>query len=90
MGILTLFLLFVSPVGYTPEMVPENLRFALWLNPVHYLTDTFRAPLFYGRPPSLEMLRIYAPLCLAVFCLGGTLFKKTDNVRYFSHIEKLK
>lgn len=77
MAIMTLFLLFVSPVGYTVEMVPENLRFLLYFNPLHYLVESFRGPLFYGRAPDIGLMRFYAPLCVGVFALGGILFKKT-------------
>ena len=77
MAILTLFLLFVSPVGYTKEMVPESLRMILYANPVWYLADSFRDPLLYGRLPDWNFMLIYV-LATAVLFIGGSyIFKKT-------------
>lgn len=77
MGIITLFLLFVSPVGYTKEMVPEALRFVLYFNPVYYLVETFREPLLYGALPDMKLMLIYTALCLGLFFIGTVIFKKT-------------
>jgi len=77
MAILTLFLLFVSPVGYTKEMVPETLRIVLYANPVWYLADSFREPLLYGCLPDWDFMLIYATSALAFFLGGGFIFKKT-------------
>jgi lipopolysaccharide transport system permease protein len=77
MAIITLFLLFVSPVGYTKEMVPQVLRFVLYFNPVYYLVETFREPLLYGRLPDAHLLVIYTGLSLGLFFVGGVVFKKT-------------
>lgn len=41
-GLLMLFLLFVSPIAFKPDMVPATLQVLLWVNPVHYMTDAFR------------------------------------------------
>lgn len=77
MAIITLFLLFVSPVGYTKEMVPQNLQFVLYLNPIYYLVDTFREPLLYARLPDMQLLMTYTVLCFGLFFIGGIIFKKT-------------
>ena len=80
MAILTLFLLFVSPVGYTKEMVPENLQFFLYLNPLWYIVESFREPLLYARLPDYTLLGIYLLASAVVFCLGGIIFKKALHV----------
>jgi len=76
MAILTLFLLFISPVGYTREMVPAALQFVLYFNPVFYLVETFREPLLHGRLPDLNLLLIYTALSFGLFTLGSIMFKK--------------
>ena len=38
-------LMFVSPIGFRTDMVPEQLRMTLYLNPIFYMTQTFRATL---------------------------------------------
>jgi lipopolysaccharide transport system permease protein len=76
MPVLTMFLLFISPIGYTRAMVPDNLKAALWLNPLVYLVDSLREPLLYGRLPDPLQTAVYAGAALSVFWLGGLLFKK--------------
>lgn len=76
MGVFTLFLLVVSPVGYTKEMVPEYLQNFLYLNPLWYMVESFRQPLLYGQLPDPFMLCIYLGATIFIFCLGGYLFKK--------------
>ena len=80
MAILTLFLLFVSPVGYTKEMVPENLRLFLYFNPLWYIVESFRQPLLYGQLPDCTMLGIYILAATIFFCVGGFVFKKALHV----------
>jgi lipopolysaccharide transport system permease protein len=53
--ILTLFLMLISPIAYTPDMVPEGLRPWLGLNPLAALIDLYRAVLLEGRVPLAEL-----------------------------------
>ena len=76
MAIFTLFLLFVSPVGYTRDMVPKALQFVLYFNPIYYLVEIFREPLLYGRLPELDLLLIYIVLSFGLFALGSVIFKR--------------
>lgn len=80
MAILTLFLLFVSPVGYTKAMVPENLQAFLYMNPLWYIVESFREPLLYGRLPEAGLLTAYIIAAVLFFCFGGIAFKKALHV----------
>lgn len=80
MAILTLFLLFVSPVGYTKAMVPEKLQAFLYLNPLWYIVESFREPLLYGRLPETGMFLIYLLASVLFFCIGGIIFKKALHI----------
>jgi lipopolysaccharide transport system permease protein len=74
------FLMFVSPIGVRPDMVPPTLQLVLHLNPIFYLTETFRASLFYGRLPGATLAAGYASISLAVFFGGAALFHGLKDV----------
>jgi lipopolysaccharide transport system permease protein len=75
-----LFLMFVSPIGFRPDMVPSALRPVLHLNPIFYLTEAFRSSLFYGRVPDPAVAAGYAGISVAVFFLGAAFFRKFKDV----------
>ena len=42
---------FLTPIVYHPSIVPLRFRIALWLNPMYYLVESFRAPIYAGVLP---------------------------------------
>lgn len=70
--ILVLFLMMISPIGYTADMVPDGLQAILFLNPLAWLMELYRACLMQGVVP-LEQLGAFAAFSLALFMLGGSL-----------------
>ena len=78
---LFLFLLmWVSPIGFTPDMVPAELRAVLFLNPVYYLLEMYRDSLLFGRLPSLQVAGVYAGMCLFTFAVGSAFFRAFRSV----------
>lgn len=75
-----LFLMFVSPIGFRPDMVPPALRFVLRFNPIYYLTETFRSSLLYGSFPEATLAAGYTGLSLTVFFAGAAVFRKFKDV----------
>jgi lipopolysaccharide transport system permease protein len=65
-----MLLMFVSPIGFTPEMVPPRFQIALKLNPVSYIVDVYRGVFIATHRTPLLSLVMFAILCPAVF-LGG-------------------
>lgn len=43
-GILNMAVMVLSPMAYTPEMVPPQLKFILWFNPMSYFVMCLQAP----------------------------------------------
>lgn len=71
-----LFLMFVSPIGFKPDMVPPRFAPLIYLNPVHYMTDAFRSSILANHVIDMANLGIYALICLATFALGAAFFKR--------------
>ncbi len=70
--IFVLFLMMISPIGYTADMVPEGLKALLLFNPLAWLMELYRACLMRGEVP-LEQLVLFALFSSAMFAFGGAL-----------------
>ena len=67
--IIVLFLMMVSPIGYTDAMVPEGLKGILLFNPLSWLMHLYRSCLMEGVVP-IEELLLFATFSLGIFTLG--------------------
>jgi lipopolysaccharide transport system permease protein len=79
-GLFVLFLLFISPIGFKPDMVPSRWHWVVSLNPVYYLTDAFRSTLLSIHAPQISSVLIYVAMCLGTFVVGGSFFRRFKNV----------
>jgi ABC-type polysaccharide/polyol phosphate export permease len=76
--------MFLTPVMYPPEVLPAAYRFwILHLNPMYYLVQLYRIPVYYGRFPTWAEL-IPAILVSAVALVFGWWFfsNKADEFAY--------
>lgn len=75
-----LLLMFISPIGFKPDMVPAGFAPLIYLNPVHYMTDAFRSSVLSNHAIDMTSLGIYALICLVTFALGTAFFKRFKDV----------
>jgi ABC-type polysaccharide/polyol phosphate export permease len=76
--------MYLSPVIYTEEILPEEYRFwILRLNPMSYLLRLFRAPIFEGRVPELTEFAFAGAIAFITLIVGWILFtSKSDEFAY--------
>src|ERR1700733_3239959 len=55
-GYFIMIILIVSPIAYTPDMVPPALRFLLYANPFAYYVQSLQCVLVLGRAPPPVLL----------------------------------
>lgn len=67
--IITLFLMLVSPIAYTADMVPANLKIMLDFNPLARLMFLYRATLLGGHFPLTDFI-VFAGMAFSVFLVG--------------------
>jgi ABC-2 type transport system permease protein len=76
---------FLTPVVYHPSIVPPKYRFALWTNPMYYLVQTFRQPIYDGTIPSATLTLGSLALSVAVLVTGWVFFcHRIDDMAYWS------
>jgi len=79
-NLLLLFLMFVSPIGFRPDMVPPMFQFALYLNPVYYMIEVFRGIAINGHVVALHLFLVYVAIALTLFFAGSAFFRKFKNI----------
>jgi len=77
--ILTLFLMLVSPIGYTSDMVPAGLQPWLGFNPLAALIDAYRTVLLAGSVPVVEVGKI-AALAIMMMLAGYYLLIRIKSI----------
>lgn len=76
-GILTTTLMFLAPVFYPVNAVPERFRPFIMLNPLTYIIEQAREVLIWGRAPNWIGLGIYTIVATLVAWAGYAWFQKT-------------
>jgi lipopolysaccharide transport system permease protein len=75
-GILTTVLLFMSPMFYPLEAVPESFRPVIRANPLTLIMEQARAVLIWGRQPDYAALAVYLAVAAAVAMVGFWCFQR--------------
>ena len=79
-GVLVTILLFLSPIFYPLESVPEHVRPLMYLNPLTIPILEFRNLVIWGKYPNLFNLGAYTVVALGIFYLGWWWFQRTKKV----------
>jgi lipopolysaccharide transport system permease protein len=79
-GLLMVLLMFVSPIAYTPQMVPGGLEMVVRLNPFSYLIEAYRAVLLFNQFPSIAGLSAMGGLAFLALFAGYRYFMRLRRV----------
>lgn len=75
-----LLLIFISPIGFKPEMVPAGFGAIVYLNPIYYMADAFRMSLLARQAIEPGVLAVFAAISLASFAAGAGFFRRFKGV----------
>jgi lipopolysaccharide transport system permease protein len=75
-GIMMNFLLFLTPIFYPLDAVPQKIRVLFMLNPMSILAETSRDILIIGRVPDLRMLAALFVVSAVFAVAGHAVFQK--------------
>lgn len=76
-GIVTMIMMFLSPVFYPVTAVPEKYRPFIMANPLTFIIEQAREVLIWGRFPNWLGLAIYTLIAIAIAWAGYAWFQKT-------------
>lgn len=70
----------LTPIAYTREMVPPNLKLLLLVNPLAYFVLAYQDVLVMGRIPEAGTVIFIIVFSVGFFILGGWLFNRMKQV----------
>jgi homopolymeric O-antigen transport system permease protein len=73
-------LMFLSPIGYKPDMVPHGFGWVIYLNPIYYMTEMYRGSMLSESALRIPVVAIYALMCVVTFALGSAFFERFRGV----------
>ena len=68
--------MFLSPILYPLNMVPDEWQPVIWLNPVTWLVDSYRAVILEGRCPAWNIWLLLFSAATGISALGYRVFQK--------------
>jgi ABC-2 type transport system permease protein len=81
--ILIMIWFYATPIIYPMNMVSGRYAFLLKLNPMSYLVEVFRAPIYSGQLPDLDVTIIAGLISLVTLVIGWWYFtRKADEFAY--------
>lgn len=76
-GIITMVMLFLSPVFFPVSSLPEEMRPLMNANPLTFIIEQVREVLIWGHAPDWAGLGLYSLMALAVAWVGYAWFQRT-------------
>jgi ABC-type polysaccharide/polyol phosphate export permease len=75
--------MYLTPIIYPVEIIPERYRWAFNLNPLYYLLEMFRGPIYSGSLPSPLHMIAAVLVSVAALLIGWIFFsQKADEFAY--------
>jgi len=78
-------LMYLTPIIYPITIVPERFRWLIKLNPIVYLVEIVRDPIYYGTVPSPMTLLVATLLALGALAIGWIVFRHLAP-RFHAHV----
>jgi ABC-type polysaccharide/polyol phosphate export permease len=83
-GIAIVGWMYLTPIIYPASILPDSYRFWIThLNPMYFMVELFRAPVYYGRLPTLAEFLPALFISLGFLIIGWIIFtNKSDEFAY--------
>ncbi len=79
LSLILLLWMYVTPVMYPVEIIPEKYRFVFSLNPMSVIINAYREVILGNGAPNFSSLGIALAMSLVVFVAGFLIFKKLEG-----------
>jgi lipopolysaccharide transport system permease protein len=79
LGALLMIWFWATPIAYTVDLIPEQFRWVMGLNPAYYMIEIYRDALFYGKIPEIEILVPFLVFSVVLFVISVLFFQKTKR-----------
>ncbi len=69
-NVMLMLWLYATPIFYPVHMLPKNLEFMIYINPLAYVTNVYRSLLLVGSIPSMKGFLVFCAISLGTFAVG--------------------
>jgi ABC-type polysaccharide/polyol phosphate export permease len=78
-GVILSLLMYLTPVFYPKEIVPERIRWVVRFNPVRSILEVFRDPIYNSKIPPLSHFAVSVTIAVLAFALGAWVFRRSSD-----------
>lgn len=78
-GVIITMMFYATPIVYSMDMVPDNIKPILALNPMTPIIEAYRDVLFYQRMPQWDSLLAVFVVSIVIFYFGLVIFRKLQR-----------
>jgi ABC-type polysaccharide/polyol phosphate export permease len=83
-GVLLSAVMYLTPVIYPKDIVPESFRWVVRFNPLRSILETFRDPIYQGEIPPLSHLAVTLLIAIAALVVGALVFRRSaDRIPFY-------
>ncbi len=79
LGVFLTIWMYLTPVIYSPELIPADLKMLFYLNPMTGIIDAYRNTILFGTGPDWSSFAYSGTLAFVVLILGYIYFKTRDK-----------
>jgi ABC-type polysaccharide/polyol phosphate export permease len=78
-GVMLTLLMYLTPVIYPQEIVPQHMRWVVRFNPIRSILEVFRDPIYHSKIPPLSHLTVSISIAVIALALGAWLFRRSSD-----------
>ena len=75
LGVIITMWMYLTPIFYPPEIIPEKVRFYFGLNPMVGIIDAYRNTVLFGVPPAWPSFSFSILISIIFLIIGIFIFK---------------
>lgn len=79
MNFLIMMLFYMTPILYSPTLIPEKFRWIIDLNPMSAIISGYRSIFYYKEMPNLGSLLLIGGISIILLLFGYQIFKKLER-----------
>jgi len=83
-GVLMTLLMYMTPVFYPMDIVPEKYLWVVRFNPIRSVLEVFRDPIYFGKIPPLTHLTVAVSVTAVALIVGVVAFRRSsDRIAFY-------
>ena len=78
----SILLLIVTPIAYTPDMASGPVRMVMYVNPLYYFANAYQSLIVFNQLPDMFNVVVGVGGSVLFFCTGYWVFQRAKSVFY--------